>query len=162
MCLTSYAVYRIRDADAIFRIQRKDDQKIAKNSKLFYTKYREFTSNHCGSVHGALWRIVLKYILFFCACFSRFTVGSSKTRQITIWALGLITTDHDMRPIGLNTFLCFVCYVLALPQIHLLHFGNIIRLCQLVPQYIFNLKTNAYCAVKIRTKSYYFTSEWLI
>ena len=49
---------------------------------------------------------------FFCACFSRFTVGSSKTRQITIWALGLITiwalglitTNHDMRPIGLNLF----------------------------------------------------------
>ena len=40
MCLTSDAVYRIRDADAIVRIQRKDDQKIAKNSKLFYTKYR--------------------------------------------------------------------------------------------------------------------------
>ena len=38
---------------------------------------------------------------FFCACFSRFTVGSSKTRQITIWALGLIPTNHDMRPIGL-------------------------------------------------------------
>ena len=94
-------VYRIRDADAIFRIQRKDDQKIAKNSKLFHTKYGEFTSNHCGSVRGALWRIVSKYIyiLFFCACFSRFTEGSSKTRQITIWALELITTNHDMRPI---------------------------------------------------------------
>ena len=41
----------------------------------------------------------------FCACFSRFTVGSSKTRQITIWALGLITTNHDMRHIGLNQLL---------------------------------------------------------
>ena len=29
MCLTSDAVYRIRDANAIFRIERKDDQKIA-------------------------------------------------------------------------------------------------------------------------------------
>ena len=37
---------------------------------------------------------------FFCACFSRFTVGSSKTRQITLWAFGLIKTNHDMRPIG--------------------------------------------------------------
>ena len=65
MCLTSDAVYRIRDADAIFRIERKDGQKIATNSKLFYTKYGEFTSYHCGSVRGTLWRIVSKYILFF-------------------------------------------------------------------------------------------------
>ena len=37
---------------------------------------------------------------FFCACFRRFTVGSIKTRQITLWAVrGLITTNHDMRPI---------------------------------------------------------------
>ena len=56
---------RIRDADAIFRIERKDDQKIAQNSKLFYRKYFEFTSNHSGSVRGTLWRIVSKYILFF-------------------------------------------------------------------------------------------------
>ena len=64
MCLTSDAVYRIRDADAIFRIERKDDQKIAQKSKLFYRKYFEFTSNHSGSVRGTLWRIVSKYILF--------------------------------------------------------------------------------------------------
>ena len=38
---------------------------------------------------------------FFCACFRRFTVGSIKTRQITLWAVGLITTYHDMRPIRL-------------------------------------------------------------
>ena len=64
MCLTSDAVYRIRDADAIFRIERKDDQKIAQNSKLFYRKYFEFATNHSGSVRGTLWRIVSKYILF--------------------------------------------------------------------------------------------------
>ena len=64
MCLTSDAVHLIRDADAIFRIERKDDQKIAKNSKLFYTKYSEFTSNHCGSVRGTIWRIVSKYFFF--------------------------------------------------------------------------------------------------
>ena len=64
MCVTSDAVYRIRDADAIFRIERKDDQKIAQKSKLFYRKYFEFTSNHSGSVRGTLWRIVSKYILF--------------------------------------------------------------------------------------------------
>ena len=39
---------------------------------------------------------------FFCACFRRFTVGSIKTRQITLWAVGLITTNHDMRPIRLT------------------------------------------------------------
>ena len=65
MCLTSDAVYRIRDADAIFRIERKDDQKIAQNSQLFYRKYFEITSNTSGRVRGTLWRIVLKYILFF-------------------------------------------------------------------------------------------------
>ena len=43
MCLTSDAVYRIRDADAIFRIERKDDQKIAQKSTLFYRKYFEYT-----------------------------------------------------------------------------------------------------------------------
>ena len=97
--LTSDAVYRIRDADAIFRIERKDDEKIAQNSKLFYTKYFEFTSNHCGSVRGTLWRIVSKYILFVCAWFRRFSVGTCRTRQITLWALGLITTEYDVRPI---------------------------------------------------------------
>ena len=65
MCLTSDAVYRIRDADAIFRIERKDDQKIAQNSQLFYRKYFEITSNTSGRVRGTLWRIVSKYILFF-------------------------------------------------------------------------------------------------
>ena len=40
---------------------------------------------------------------FFCACFRRFTIGSIKTRQITLWAVGLITTNHDMRPIRLST-----------------------------------------------------------
>ena len=40
------------------------------------------------------------YLLY--ACFSHFTVGSSKTRQITIRGLGLNTTNHDMRPIGLT------------------------------------------------------------
>ena len=39
---------------------------------------------------------------FFCACFRRFTVGSIKTRQITLWAVGLIKTNHDMRPIRLK------------------------------------------------------------
>ena len=34
-------------------------------------------------------------------CFSHFTVGSSKTRQIMIRGHGLNTTNHDMRPIGL-------------------------------------------------------------
>ena len=63
--LTSDAAYRIRDADAIFRIERKDDQKIAQNSKLFYRNYFEFATNHYGSIRGTLWRIVSKYILFF-------------------------------------------------------------------------------------------------
>ena len=72
MCLTSDAVYRIRDADAIFRIERKDDQKIAQNTKLFYRNYFEFTTNTSGRVCGTLWRIVSKYILFFCVWFSRF------------------------------------------------------------------------------------------
>ena len=62
MCLTSDAVYRIRDADAIFRIERKDDQKIAQNSQLFYRKYFEITSNTSGRARGTLWRIVSKYI----------------------------------------------------------------------------------------------------
>ena len=101
MCLTLDAVYRIRDADAIFRIERKDDQKIAQKSKLFYRKYFEFTSNHSGSVHGTLWRIVSKYILFFCAWFSRFTVGTCRTRRITLRVPRKITTDYDMRPIRL-------------------------------------------------------------
>ena len=102
MCLTSDAVYRIRDADAIFRIERKDDQKIAQNSKLFYRKYFEFANNHSGSVRGTLWRIVSKYILFFCAWFSHFTVGTCRTRRITVRVPRKITTDHDMRPIRLT------------------------------------------------------------
>ena len=106
MCLTSDAAYRIRDADAIFRIERKDDQKIAQNSKLFYRKYFEFATNHSGSVRGTLWRIVSKYILFFCAWFSHFTVGTCRTRRITLRVPRKITTDHDMRPIRLfNTAL---------------------------------------------------------
>ena len=104
MCLTSDAVYRIRDADAIFRIERKDDQKIAQNTKLFYRNYFEFTTNTSGRVCGTLWRIVSKYILFFCAWFSRFTEGTYRTRRITLREPRKITTDHDMRPIRLNTF----------------------------------------------------------
>ena len=84
MCLTSDAVCRIRDADAIFRIERKDDQKIAQNTKLFYRNYFEFTTNTSGRVCGTLWRIVSKYILFFCAWFSRFTEGTCRTRRITL------------------------------------------------------------------------------
>ena len=34
-------------------------------------------------------------------CFSHSTVGSSKTRQITIRGRGLNTTNHDMRSIGI-------------------------------------------------------------
>ena len=99
---------RIRDADAIFRIERKDDQKIAQNSKLFYRKYFEFATNHSGSVRGTLWRIVSKYILFFCAWFSHFTVGTCRTRRITLRVPRKITTDHEMRldsvnPIFLST-----------------------------------------------------------
>ena len=104
MCLTSDAVYRIRDADAIFRIERKDDQKIAQSSKLFYRKYFEFITNLSGSVRGTLWRIISKYILFFCAWFSHFTVGTCRTRRITLRAPRKITTDHDMRPIRLLAF----------------------------------------------------------
>ena len=69
--------------------------------KLFYAKYGEFTSNHCRKCP---WRTLANRFeihSIFYACFSRFTVGSSKTRQITIWAIGLITTNHEMRPIGL-------------------------------------------------------------
>ena len=102
MCLTSDAVYRIRDADAIFRIERKDDQKIAQNTKLFYRNYFEFTTNTSGRVCGTLWRIVSKYILFFCAWFSRFTEGTCRTRRITLREPRKITTDHDMRPIRLS------------------------------------------------------------
>ena len=101
MCLTSDAVYRIRDADAIFRIERKDDQKIAQNSQLFYRKYFEITSNTSGRVRGALWRIVSKYILFFAHGSVVFTVGTCRTRRITLRAPRKITTDHDMRPIRL-------------------------------------------------------------
>ena len=101
MCLTSDAVYRIRDADAIFRIERKDDQKIAQNTKLFYRNYFEFTTNTSGRVCGTLWRIVSNYILFFCAWFSRFTEGTCRTRRITLREPRKITTDHDMRPIRL-------------------------------------------------------------
>ena len=35
-------------------------------------------------------------------CFSHSTVGSSKTRQITIRGRGLNTTNHDMTSIGLK------------------------------------------------------------
>ena len=103
---------RIRDADAIFRIERKDDQKIAQNSKLFYRKYFEFATNHSGSVRGTLWRIVSKYILFFCAWFSHFTVGTCRTRRITLRVPRKITTDHDMRPIRLN--IASSCFHLAI------------------------------------------------
>ena len=102
MCLTSDAVYRLQDADAIFRIERKDGQKIAKNSKSFYTKYGQFTSNHCGSVRGTLLRIVSKYIFFwrmFQTFYRRFYQNT--TNHVMGSRAGLITTNHDMRPIRL-------------------------------------------------------------
>ena len=57
--------------------------------------------NIAGNVSGALWRIILKYILWY-SCFSHFTVGSNKTRQITIRGLGLNTTNNDMRHIVIS------------------------------------------------------------
>ena len=71
MCLTSDAVYRIRDADAIFRIERKDDQKIAQKSKLFYRKYFVIIPEVSVAPSGESFRNTF----FFCAWFSRFTVG---------------------------------------------------------------------------------------
>ena len=66
--------------------------------QLFYTKYGECTSNHCGSVRGTLWRIVSKYILFFAHVSDVLPYVLSKhdksrygqsgwSRQITIWGL---------------------------------------------------------------------------
>ena len=55
MCLTSDAVYRIRDADAIFRIERKEDQ-MANRFEIhsfflrmvqpFYRRYLQNTTNN--------------------------------------------------------------------------------------------------------------------
>ena len=108
MCLTSDAVYRIRDADAIFRIERKDDQKIAQKSKLFYRKYFEFTSNHSGSVRGTLWRIVSKYILFLRMVQSFYRRYLQNTTNNVMGA----QEDHDrsryMRPIRLSSLFCML------------------------------------------------------
>ena len=49
---------------------------------------------------------------FFLRMFQSFSVGTCRTRQITLWALGLITTEHDMRPIRLSC-----CYALTTPMI---------------------------------------------
>ena len=43
---------------------------------------------------------------FFLRMFQSFSVGTCRTRQITLWALGLITTEHDMRPIRLRVHKC--------------------------------------------------------
>ena len=105
MCLTSDAVYRIRDADAIFRIERKDDQKIAQNSQLFYRKYFEITSNTSGRVRVTLWRIVSKYILFFLrmvhALYRRFL------QNTTNHVMG-IRADHDRSRYAAYSVVCDV------------------------------------------------------
>ena len=88
MCLTSDAVYRIRDADAIFRIERKDGQKIAKNSQLFYTKYGYFTSNRFER-HFFLHMFQTFYRRFY----------QNTTNHVMGSRARLITTNHDMRPI---------------------------------------------------------------
>ena len=102
MCWTSDAVYRIRDADAIFRIERKDGQKTPK-TRNYSTQSMENLPVIIAEVSvapsGESFR---NTFFFFCACFRRFTVGSIKTRQITLWAVGLITRNHDMRPIRLS------------------------------------------------------------
>ena len=46
-------------------------------------------------------------------CFSHSTVGSSKTRQITIRGRGLNTTNHDMRSIGLKELKLRFVYLLV-------------------------------------------------
>ena len=43
---------------------------------------------------------------FFYACFSHFTVGSSKTRHITIRGLGLITTNVKHGKCNILTLFC--------------------------------------------------------
>ena len=68
---------------AIFRIERKDDQKIAQKCPWHPLANR-------FEIHS-----------FFYARFSRFTIGTCRTRRITLRAPRKITTDHDMRPIQL-------------------------------------------------------------
>ena len=62
-------------------------------------------SNFPENIAGSVLRImecILKLFARVRHCFSNFTVGSSKTRQITIRGVGLNTTNHDMKPIGLR------------------------------------------------------------
>ena len=60
---------------------------------------------HCPKCSLSITECISKLFGRVRHCFSHYTVGSSKTRQIMIRGLELNTTNHDMRPIGLNTFL---------------------------------------------------------
>ena len=61
----------------------------------------EFPRKHCRKCQWCTLANRFEIHSFY-ACFSHFTVGSSKTRQITIRGLVLNTTNHDTRTIGLT------------------------------------------------------------
>ena len=60
-----------------------------------------FPENIAGSVLRII-ELISKLFARVRHCVGHFAVGSSKTRQITIRGPRKITTNHDMRPIGLT------------------------------------------------------------
>ena len=75
--------------------------KLSKTRKLSIRTNGEFAQNTLSSLKLSNIECISKLFGRVCHCFSHSTVASSKTRQITIRGLGLNTTNHDMRPIGL-------------------------------------------------------------
>ena len=54
---------------------------------------------HCGSVRGALWRIISKYILFFLRMFQSFYRRFSQNTTHHVMGIRADPTNHDMRPV---------------------------------------------------------------
>ena len=98
MCLTSDAVYRIRDADAIFRIERKDDQKIDK-TKNYSTESilnsRVIIPEVSVAPSGESFRNTFTFLRMVQSFYRRYLQNT--TNNVTG-----AQEDHDMRPIRLR------------------------------------------------------------
>ena len=96
-------MYPVLEAGAIFQYSKEyRSENCPKLENFQYELMANLPTIHCLKRSEGIWKLFGRVR----HCFSHSTVGSSKTRQITIRGRGLNTTNHDMRSIGLTTASC--------------------------------------------------------
>ena len=95
-------MYRVLEAGAIFQYSKEyRSENCPKFEKFQYELMANLPRIHCPKC-SEYYGMYFKLFGGVPHCFSHSTVGPRRTRQITIRGLGLNTTHHDMRPIGLS------------------------------------------------------------